>query len=142
MKMKKLTFILAVLLLLGLSLCACGGETPTGTTAGTDPVPSTSLPTQTEGTTAPTEDGKVLYRVTVVDQDGNPISGAMVQLCLDTCLPGATNASGVAEFKVTEADYKVSLMMMPAGYTYATEEQEFHFAEGSTELTITLKAEG
>ncbi|MGN0998983.1 MAG: hypothetical protein ACI4PO_05475 [Faecousia sp.] len=140
--MKKQTIFGILALIACLCLCACGGETPTGTTAATDPNPTVTAPTQTEGTTAPTEDGKILYRVAVVDQDGNPVSGAMVQLCLDTCLPGATNASGVAEFKVTEADYKVSLMMMPAGYTYATEEQEFHFAAGTTELTITLKAEG
>ena len=140
--MKKQTILGILALILCLCLCACGGEAPDNTTAATDPEPTVTAPSQTEEATEPSEDGKVLYRVAVVDQDGSPISGAMVQLCLDVCLPGATNASGVAEFKVTEADYKVSLMMMPAGYTYATEEQEFHFAAGATELTITLKAEG
>ena len=64
----------------------------------------------------------------------------MVQICLDTCFPGMTNESGVAQFSVQEADYKVSFLAMPAGFTYSTEEQEFYFEDGSTELTITLKA--
>lgn len=141
--MKQIKFLLAAVLALCLmlSLCACGGNGDNNTTTGNTTAAAAGSDGTSEATSAPEDDGKVLYRVTVVDQDGNPISGAMVQLCLDTCFPSATNESGVAEFRTVEADYKVSMMMMPDGYTYSTEEQEFHFAAGSTELTITLKAE-
>ena len=43
-------------------------------------------------------------------------------------------------FPLPEADYKVSLPVLPAGYAYSSEIQEFSFAQGSKTLTITLKA--
>lgn len=129
--------MLAMLLALcaAFALCACSGNN--------DP---TDAPTQapTEAPTqAPTEapdDGKITYTVTVTDEGGNPISGAMVQICKDVCIPGMTDASGVVSFTVDEADYKVSFLSVPAGYELSGEETEFHFADGSTEMTITLKA--
>ena len=52
-----------------------------------------------------------------------------------------TDANGQAKFSVMEADYKVSFLSLPAGYTYSGDAQEFYFEEGF-ELTITLKAAG
>lgn len=80
------------------------------------------------------------YTVTVVDTQGAPVAGVMVQLCLDACYPGVTGADGKVEFPLPEADYKVSLPVLPAGYAYSSEIQEFSFAQGSKTLTITLKA--
>lgn len=134
--LKKLTAILLAMTLV-LGLCACGGgeDAPDNTNASTEP--SSTGNTETSETL---DDGKVTYSVKVVDEDGNPISGAMVQLCKDTCLPGATGENGVAEFKTVEDDYKVSFMMLPTGYTYSTDAAEFYFDAGSYELTIILKA--
>lgn len=133
----------ALLLTLVLALCACGGsgeEAPEVTDAPVveteAPVPQTEAPTE-----APTEAAFEGYTVTVEDEDGNPIAGAMVQLCLDTCFPSVTNESGVATFALDEADYKVSFITLPAGFTYSGEAQEFYFETGSKELTIVLKAE-
>jgi hypothetical protein len=81
--------------------------------------------------------GKVTYKVTVVDEENNPVVGAMVQLCLDACIPALTNSNGVAEFNVVEEEYKVSFVTMPDGYT--SDEEAYYFADGSYELTITLK---
>ena len=78
------------------------------------------------------------YTVTVVDAEGAPISGVMVQLCLDACYPGVTDADGKIQFPVEEADYKVSLLAVPDGYTYSDETQEFRFPDGSKSLTIVL----
>ena len=39
---------------------------------------------------------------------------------------------------MAEADYKVSFINIPEGYTVET--NEFHFEAGSTEMTIVLKA--
>lgn len=129
-----LAFALVLCLAVGLCACAGGEEGNTTTDANTTTEASTAA---TQGTTEAAEDG---YTVTVVDEGGNPIAGAMVQLCLDTCYPGATDESGVAKFAVEEADYKVSFLALPEGYTYTTDAQEFYFEEGSKELTITLKA--
>ena len=129
----------ALLLCMVLTLCACGGE-PEATEAPTEATPAATeaVVPQTE---APTEAVFEGYTVTVVDEAGSPIAGAMVQLCLDTCFPSATDESGVAKFALEEAEYKVSFLMLPAGYTYSTEAQEFYFESGSKDLTITLKAE-
>ena len=122
------------------SLCACGSvsdETTTDTTDKVTNVTDTDESTTTEDDSA--VEGKVTYTVKVVDEENNPIAGAMVQLCLDACVPRVTDAAGVAVYELEEADYKVSFVSMPEGYT--CEENEFHFADGEYELTITLKAE-
>lgn len=124
--------IFALVACLGLGLCACGsndGEKET-TAATTEPVVET---------TEPVDDGTVTYTVKVVDEAGNPIPGAWVQLCKDTCLPGMTNAEGIAQYNVAEDEYKVSFLDtgIPEGYEGA--EEAYYFEDGSYELTITLK---
>ena len=133
MSLKRCLTILLVLCAV-LGLCACGGtQTPTQPQTQTQPPKATDAPVETSAPN-PT------YTVKVVDESGNPIAGAIVQLCLEACYPNVTKENGVAEFAVAEADYKVSFTKMPNGYTYSTEQQEFHFEEGSYEMTITLKA--
>ena len=110
-----------------LVLCACAGKD----------VPAATEPPTTEATVP---EGMISYTVTVVDQEGNPFSGVMVQMCKDSCIPGVTNDAGVAAFRMYEDDYKVSLLTMPEGYAYASEEEIFYFETGSYELTIVLKS--
>lgn len=143
MKIKSvLLVVLALCLMIG--LCACGGnnndDNTTQTTTNGDNVTTTTTTTAAPTTTTTTvAEGKVTYTVTVTDEDGNPISGAFVQLCLEACVPCMTNAQGVASYpNMDEADYKVSFINIPEGYTVET--NEFHFEAGSTEMTIVLKA--
>lgn len=139
MSVMKRFMAVALLLCMVLGLCACGGsDTPAETTEPEAPVETTAPVEETE---APVEEEFNGYKVTVVDEAGTPIPGAVVQLCLDTCFPGITDENGVALFNMEEAEYKVSFAALPTGYTYTTEEQEFYFENGSKELTITLKAE-
>lgn len=133
MKMKAILAVLAALCVM-LCLCACGDTA--GSAETTDATNSLTAET-TEATEA--DDGKVTYAVKVVDEGNNPVAGAMVQLCKETCLPGITNAEGVAEFNVLEdSEYKVSFMSVPEGYEGA--EEAYYFDAGSYELIITLKA--
>ena len=133
--MKRLICAILVLMM-AIGLCACGGEEA----PKAEPTePATEAPV-VEATEAPAADGKVTYTIHVQDENGAAIAGAMVQICKDTCLPGMTDAEGNAVFTVDEADYKVSFLTLPAGYTYTTEETEFYF-DGATEITLTLKAE-
>lgn len=135
MKNLKKLLTLTMILCLILGLCACGNNAA-GETTGSTQEPST------DGQNIPNvsvDDGKAAYTVKVIDENGDPLSGVMVQICKDTCLPGSTNDEGVATFNVLEEDgYKVSFMVMPAGYT--ADAEEFYFEAGSTEMTITLKA--
>ena len=141
--MRSMKYLLAIVLALGLmlGLCACGEG---GDSSTTDPVQtvgstagSTGVADETKTEHAPT------YTVKVVDEGGNPIVNVLVQLCnAEGCHPAPTNESGVAEFFMEEDSYEVKFVKLPSGYEYSTEETVFHFADGSNELTITLKAVG
>lgn len=143
--MKNVKILLALLLALTMvfSFCACGSDTGSGqepetTTAATEE--STQEQTE-ESTEEPTDDGKLAYKVIVVDEAGNPIAGAMVQICEGTaCNPGVTNAEGVAEIRAVEGNYEAKMLSMPEGYAYATEEEVFPYASGALEVTIVLKS--
>lgn len=136
MKIKNI-LLLVLALAMVFALCACGGTAANSGDSETT-TESTAESTADNKNEQDPDDGKVTYTVTVVDEGGNPVAGAFVQLCLEACVPGATDAQGKAVFNLEEADYKVSFVSMPTGYT--CDETEFHFAEGSYELTITLKA--
>ncbi len=143
MKNMKTILTLVLALCMALALCACGGEAaPEATAAPTEAVPTAAPTEKEEAPTEAADDGMTTYTVTILDEDGNPIPKSMVQLCMDTCYPGVADDQGVATFKVPEADYKVSFLSLPAGYTYSSEAQEFYFESGSTDMTIVLKAEG
>lgn len=146
--MKKLTKILAYVLVLTLALCLCACSQPTQTTDGSSTT-ATTEPTQapTQSTTqAPTDavipDGMVQLKVKVVDEGGNPIVGVMMQVCTDeTCLaPVKTDDAGVATFApAAEGEYHANFLPgVPEGYE--AEAEVFYFEAGKTELTIVLKA--
>lgn len=139
--MKKIIAFLLVLAM-ALSLCACGGNTEETQPSETQPVETEATdPVETEAQTEEEtqDDGNVLYTITVADENGNPIVGAMVQMCKDTCYPGVTGADGTVQFSLVEDTYKVSFLTLPEGYTYADEATEFYFEDGAVELTINLK---
>lgn len=141
MKMFKKCLALMLALMLVLCMCACG-QTGEGNGDNNDSQPGSSSPsTPTQGSSEPTvPDNKVQYKVTVVDEDGNPIVGVYVQLCTDeTCLaPVKTDEAGVAVFTpAAEEEYHAKFTKVPAGY--AADAEEFDFAAGEKELTIVLK---
>ena len=140
MNIKKFSLLVLMLCLL-LSLCACGGSKAPAAEAPATEAPATEAPVVEEPETEATlAEGMAVYTITVVDEGGNPIAGAMVQMCKDSCIPGMTNAEGVASFTMAEDDYKVSFLTMPAGFELVDETTEFYFESGSTEMTLTLKA--
>ena len=137
--MKKILVLMLSICLI-LCLCACGqDQNPTDPTPSTPTVTDPTVPSSNP--TDPTvDDGKVTYTVTVTDEEGNPLTSAMLQICKDACIPTIVDANGTATWNVVEDDYKVSFLSLPAGYTYTTEETEFYFADGETSMTIVLKA--
>lgn len=58
------------------------------------------------------------YHVIVYDMDGNPVEGAVIQLCDEvTCAFQPTDASGIATFSVEEQKvYDIHVLMAPEGY--------------------------
>ena len=137
--MNKKILLLLLALCLAVGLCACaGGDNTNATTQPNNNQTETTAPN--DETTGPAYTGPV-YKVYVKDEQGNPISGAMVQLCQGSdCKPKSTDANGLAEYAVEEANYEVKFVRMPNGYTYSTSQEVFTFDNGSYELTIVLKA--
>lgn len=143
--MKKITYVLMSILIMciAIGLCACGtdgngDETNTTEASTTKAQETTTEKTSEKDTTV--DNAKVKYTVKVVDESGNPIAGAMVQLCKEACFPSKTNDQGIAEFSLPEDEYKASFLTLPEGYTYTGEETAFYFEDGSKDMTITLKS--
>lgn len=140
--MKKLVMS-ALMLCMVFSLCACGNggnDTEKDSEKESSQVENSEKDNSEKDTTA---SGKVHYTVKIVDENNKPIAGVLVQLCSDTCFPTSTNADGVAEWNLAEANYKASFLggdTPAAGYTYSTDAKEFYFESGKTEMTIVLKA--
>lgn len=158
--MKKKIVTTVLMLCMAFALCACGGNTdnPDGsekqnTQQGSENVKdSESTGNNSESTGANSEseseseselaEGQALYKVTIVDESGKAWGGIMVQVCdEETCfMPAATNADGVVEFKLDEAEgYKAKVMNCPEGYE-AVDEDYVNFESGKTELTLKIKA--
>jgi len=154
--MKKFAFhkiIMVVCLILALTLLVCScdngdGEktnepTSTTTTAAdsgnngpTGSTPTTTTAKQDDPNGGENKPTTETYTVTVVDENGAPLSGAAVQLCVgDLCkLPKFTGSDGEISFDFEPADYKVKVTL--AGYTCDAE--GYSFPEGETELTVTM----
>ena len=107
--MKIMALVLAIVMVAG-CLAACGSDE----TKSTEPEATTKPTTPTEPAPtdpAPTDpvDTKKEYKVIVVDAEGNPVEGVLVQVCKEgsTCFtPSRTNADGFAVWKLDEAaDY-------------------------------------
>ncbi|MBO5050759.1 MAG: hypothetical protein J6D31_01030 [Clostridia bacterium] len=80
--------------------------------------------------------------VTVLDSEGQPAAGVLVQLCKDgeACfIPKKTDASGQMTFTLEAGenirDYHVTLSGLPEGQSAAA---EYSFEAGKTALTIQL----
>lgn len=108
--MKILALVLAMVMVAG-CLAACGKDEPKPTEPDTTTAPSTpSEPAPTDpAPTDPPADTKKEYKVIVVDSEGKPVEGVLVQICKEgsTCFtPSRTNAEGFATWKLDEAaDY-------------------------------------
>lgn len=100
----------------------------------------TQAPTEepTEDPTEPPVDTTVEYTVTVLDTDGNPVSGIRVVICKDdTCFnPIVTNADGVASMKLEEMDGYKGKVSKADGYEFTDEYTVF--ASGETSITIVI----
>ena len=127
--MKRLSILLAALLLLACLMSACtqAPEGPADTAADTaantaetaaDTAANTAETTaDTAAETTPS--GKITYIVTVVDQNGAPVAGVSIQMCTaDSCLmPAPTAEDGTVRFTLAPAAYHATVAICPEGYT-------------------------
>lgn len=79
--------------------------------------------TGTDKDASAVENSQNEYRITVKDDGGQPVEGAVVQLCSDTaCFTMPTDSSGTAAFSNEPAIYTVHLISVPEGYKEDTAE--------------------
>ncbi len=77
-----------------------------------------------------------LYRIIVIDEDGKPVPGAIVQFCSDVaCMTGTTDETGTTVFKQELGRYTVHILKAPAEYV---PEEAVFFVEAFCDVTIYL----
>lgn len=141
MKQFKKIFVTILMACMVMGLCACGnsGEDGTEKNSEKNTENSQAAGSEKESEKESQDDGKVEYTVKVVDESGNPVANALIQMCSDTCFPSSTDANGVATFNLEEAEYKVSFLSLPEGYAHAGDATDYYFDGDAADLTITLK---
>ena len=65
------------------------------------------------------------YRVQVVDVNGEPVPGVIVQFCSETqCMMGKTGADGFTAFDQGPGEYSIHILKVPEGFTKDESEYE------------------
>ena len=87
---------------------------------------------------AASENDAGAYRVTVTDQEGNPVQGVAIQFCDDSsCSLGKTDENGVASFEQPEGvNYVVHVLKVPEGFEKTND--EFHTLDVYSDIIIVL----
>lgn len=101
-----------------------------------------SLPTTQEIAQAPTElpEGYGAYSITVVDEAGAPVAGAMVQVCdAETCQVLPTDDNGQLVFQQPAYAYEIHILTLPEGYTIEEGKESAVMPQEGGELTFTVK---
>lgn len=103
---------------------------------------------KTELTVSVALDTRIAHTITLVDGEGNAISGVLVQICEGgVCqTPVATDKDGkaVIRFNPSGEELKARVLNVPTGYARPSDvdsEGYIHVAAGTTEITLTLIAQ-
>ena len=81
------------------------------------------------------------YQVRVTDEEGNPVSGVMVQFCSDTeCMMARTDDDGLAPFDQPAGSYTVHVLKVPEGFSADGTEYTAPETPGLIEVTLAKEA--
>ena len=82
------------------------------------------------------EDGRVLYRVNVVDETAQPLQDVLIGFCLGDELVEdvLTGEDGVAEYISEESKYNIRILSVPGGY--ALMDDPFTFPTDYSEMKL------
>ena len=87
----------------------------------------------------PMEGMMASYTIKCVDQDGNPVTGTMINVCTDeTCTPMPVDENGVLEFTLPAYPYVLHVLVVPEGYEFDTTVEEIAPEEGG-EVVFTFQ---
>ena len=84
-------------------------------------------------------EGMASYTIKCVDQDGNPVTGTMINVCTDeTCTPMPVDENGVLEFTMPAYPYVLHVLIVPEGYEFDKTVEEIAPEEGG-EVVFTFQ---
>lgn len=112
-----------------------------GTSSSSDGSTDSSNP----GTDNPDNDNPNLVTVKVVDQNGNPIKGAEVQICQESCfskpIVTGNDGTGSREYTLSDAQLKARVRKIDGmdDYLVPATEGYVYFKAGERTLTITIR---
>ncbi len=138
-----LTLTLAACLALCMMMCAvaCDDAGEDTTDSATDTATETAAETPTESESETTENTKKAYTVSVVDDEGNPVNGVAVKICVgESCqLPRITDATGQVTFSIDNPEnLEIGIQILgkdsPEGYDYPTDK----ILTDDTTVTVTV----
>lgn len=140
MKTMKKFFAFMLVLCMVFALCACGEEENTKDETEKNNVETdANVDDKKENEEEVNVPEASSFKVTVKDENGNPVSGVMIQVCKDICLPAITDAEGIATLSIEiEEGHKLQVSSCPEGYTYEGE-AEIYLEAGATEYELSLK---
>lgn len=82
---------------------------------------------------------EAVYTVRVVDQNGDPVPGCIVNFCSDTaCMPVMTGDDGAASFAGAPYAYHLQVIRVPAGYAFDTSKEYYANPRGG-EIALTAE---
>jgi len=85
----------------------------------------------------PQAGSELTYSVHVVDQNGDPVKGAVVSFCSDTsCNVAETNDSGIASYTGPAFHYHVQFISLPDGYSKNKEDAGGIMDDDASTMTV------
>lgn len=78
------------------------------------------------------------YTIKCVDQNGDPVTGVMINVCTDeTCTPSPVDENGVLAFDAASYAYVLHVLTIPEGYEFDTTQEIIAPVEGG-EVTFVI----
>ena len=142
--MNNLKKILSVLLVLALavstviSITSCGGDKDPCTTHVDANSDKKCDNCEADMPAEDPDDGKATYTVTVKDDEGNAVVGAVVEIYLGGIVgigEAETDANGKATFRLDEGNYSAAVVEVPAGYVFE-EDTKVELKNGAVTLEV------
>ena len=99
-----------------------------------------SAPAETSASPAAVANDVGIYRVIILDNDGEPVNGAMIQFCDDNaCMMGTTDENGVATFPDAKEGHPYTVHVLKAPADFEKTDEEFAALETYCDVTIHLQ---